>query len=111
MTRLILSAAAILVLAAGAPHAQSVSRGANGSTEAAAPRSTETLEPGLAGKLNGGVSDGNSCNSSGGSLSGGSAVSGRIGTSNGSAGCPEGSGSSAPPAPPTGSDGATAAGK
>jgi hypothetical protein len=108
MTRLVLFAVAILVLAAGAPHAQSVSRGGNGSTEAAPPRSTDTIEPSAAGKSNGGVSSDNSCNSFGGASSSGSAISGRIGTSSGNAGCPEGSGSSAPPAPMPKSDGAAA---
>ncbi len=100
MTRLLAAAAAILVLSAGAPHAQSVSRGANGSTEAAPPRTTNTIEPNTAAKSSGGVSNIQSCSNSGGSNASG-----------GSVACPDGSGSSVAPAPLPKSDDAAATGK
>jgi hypothetical protein len=101
MTRLLVAAAAaILVLSAGAPHAQSVSRGANGSTEAAQPRTTNTVEPNTTAKSNGGVSGDTSCNTSG-----------STDASSGSAACPEGSGSSVAPVQTPKSGDAAATGK
>jgi hypothetical protein len=100
MTRLLVAAAAILVLSAGAPYAQSVSRGANGSTEAAPPRTTNTVEPNMTAKSSGGVSGDKSCNTSGG-----------INASSASAACPDGSGSSVAPTSMPKSGDAAATGK
>ena len=101
MTRLLVAAAAaILVLSAGAPHAQSVSHGANGSMEAAPPRTTNAVEPNTTAKSRGGVAGDTSCNNSGNSAA-----------SRSSAACPIGSGSSVAPAPMPKSDDAAATGK